>query len=128
MSDHAYETNEAQIFRREMAEIERASLADRKEAAAAFLDAMKTDTDHIAEQIEWIFNGSYGYGAMQAAKRIARNKRGNRNAQLNQMVAALCWRCPAKMAAAMWKKLSSSEKSVLAEAIRGTYEGRRLND
>jgi len=116
--DYAYEMREAQEFQSTLREVDRAPLAERKEACAEFLEAMRHSPDLVAERIGWLLDGNYGYGSMQAAKRVIKgSSRMNKAAQLTHMVAALEWRCPARMAAQAWKALSSSEKKALDRAV-----------
>ena len=117
MSDYAYEMQEAREFQQQLREVEKAPLADRKEAAAEFLEAMQDDPERVGERVGWLLDGNYGYGAMQAAKRVLKNTRSNRAAQLTHMVAALDWQCPARAAMAAWKKLSAAQKAALDKEV-----------
>jgi hypothetical protein len=127
MPDREYEMREAQEFQRQLRDVEKAPLADRKEAAKAWGQSL---TDHgrddhpsvVAERIGWLLDGNYGYGAMQAARRIADNSRMNRVAALSIMIAALEWMCPGKMAVAAWKKLSAPQKAKLEKAIKAEID------
>ena len=113
-----YEMREAQEYQRQLRDVEKAPLADRKEAAEAFLEAMK-DPALVAERISWLFDGNYGYGAMQAAKRVlGMSARANKAATLTQMIAALEWRTPPRLAVQAWKKLSSAQKAALDKAVK----------
>lgn len=118
MSDREYEAREAQEFHKQLREVEKAPLADRKEAAAEYLDAMKNDPSRVAERISWLIDGNYGYGAMKAAERVLRSPRMNRGAALSIMVAALDWQCPQRAATAAWKKLTKAQRDALDEAIK----------
>ena len=113
MSDYAYEVSEAQEFRREMAEAEQGSIEERKESAHEYFLAMRDSPSLVGERVGWLIDGNYGYGAMQAAKRIISSPRMNRSASLSQIVAALEWKCPQKMAASAWNKLTSVQKTNL---------------
>lgn len=118
MHDQAYEHREWQEYHRKITEVEKAPLHERKEAAKEFYEAMANDPALVGERIGWVLNGSYGYGAMQVAKRVlGMSKRANKAAHLNTMVAALEWNAPGKMVAAMWKKLTPGQKTALDKAI-----------
>lgn len=118
MSDFAYEMNESREFQKQLKEAESGSLQERQEARDEFARDMK-DADLVAQRVGWLLEGNYGYGAMKAARRVLKmSKRANKEAQLTHMVAALEWKCPARMAVSAWKKLSSAEKSALNAAIR----------
>lgn len=118
MTDHEYEANEARSFHKQLADVEKAPLSDRKESAERFLEAMR-DPELVAERINWLLAGNYGYGAMQAAKRILHlGKRANKSAHLTHMIGALEWQCPARLASAAWKKMSTAEKAALNAAVK----------
>ena len=112
-----YERREAQEFQRQLRRAEEDSLPEHREACAEFLEAMREQPDLIAERLEWLFDGSYGFGAQQAARRVL-TSRGNRVAWLVQTLAAIEWRCPQRMAADAWKKLSVEERVCLDQAVR----------
>lgn len=97
-------------------EVESAPLAERKEAMAAFLEAMK-DPALVAERLGWLFDGNYGYGEMKRAKEILSRPRMNRRAALTHLIGVYEWQCPPVMAIAAWKKLSKAEQSLLDRAI-----------
>jgi hypothetical protein len=116
-SQAEYEARELEIATRRATEIERAPLADRKEAKAAFFQAMKNPT-LIAERIGWMFDGNYGKGVqMQAQRILAGGKRSNKAAWVTQLVAVHEWQCPARMAADAWHVLSAKEKKALGAAV-----------
>jgi hypothetical protein len=119
-SRHEYESYEIRKFLSEMQEVEKAPLSDRKESAAEWLQALKSHPKLIADRINWLLNGSYGFGSYKKSREIARNTRINRVSALAQMVAALEWRVPSAMARAAWNKLTTAEqqrvnKLILAE-------------
>lgn len=119
-SQHEYEMREARMYHAQVAEIEKAPLHERKAAAVEFHDAMRTEPSLVAERIGWLIDGNYGKGSYDAAKRVlAMSARANKVATLTQMIAQLEWQCPARMAAAMWKKLSASEKAQLDQDVKG---------
>lgn len=113
-----YERRELAEAHRKLEEVQRASLADRKEAQADFIVAMR-DPALIAERIGWLLGGSYGYGPGLLAKRVLASPRMNRSAALTHMIGAFEWQCPEVMAAAGWKKLSASEQAKLESAVQG---------
>jgi len=119
MSDYAYENREAQEAFRQLREVENAPLADRREACAEFADAMKNNPSTVAERVGWLLDGSYGYGAMQMAKRVIASPRSNQRVNLTTLVSAFEWQCPGRMAIAAWKKLSQAEKKALDDALDG---------
>ena len=116
MTNEQYEANERnEAFRRTM-EIERAPLSDRREARAEWLEAMKSPA-LVAERIEWLLDGHYGYGQMVEAKGILGRTRMNREAALCQLIARYEWMCPAKFAAEAWKSLTDAQKADLSVAV-----------
>jgi len=142
MVDQMYENREHDRALGEIREIERAPLADRKEAQQHFFEVMRDDPAALGERLTWLFNGSYGYGQRIMARKILANPRLNRQAALTQLVAACEWRCPGVMAAEAWKKLGPGEKSTVGTVVENviqaaeldleenpdeTYQGKRTN-
>lgn len=117
-SSHEYEMREFREYQKQIHEIERAPLADRKEACANFLHAMAHDPERVGERVGWLLDGNYGYGAMKQAKQVLARKRMNRPAALTHMIAALEWRCPGAMAAKVWHKLTPTQKAALDKAVK----------
>ena len=117
MNAPAYDLNERIRFNKQLTEVERAPLAERKEAAAAWLESLTTSPEWVAEKIGWLLDGSYGYGAYQAARDVITHKRMNRRAWLGQTIAALEWQCPNNYARAAWNKLSSEQQAALNAMI-----------
>ncbi len=116
-SQAEYESNERLRAIRDESRIAKAPLADRKEAQAAFYEAMATDPAIVAERISWLIDGNYGYGQMQMAKQVVGSPRMNREAALTQLVAVFEWQCPRRMAIDAWKKLTGPQKKALSAAI-----------
>jgi hypothetical protein len=117
-SEVEYEAREVALVQREMAELERAPLSERKDAAQAFYETMRDDPARVAERIGWIIDGNYGRGHYIMARRILASPRMNRAAALTNIAAAAEWRCPQRMVAAAWKKLTSPQKKMLDAAIQ----------
>jgi hypothetical protein len=115
-SPEEYEQREVRAAQQRIREVEKAPLADRKEAAAEFLEAMR-DPNLVGERIGWLLNGTYGYGPMVLAKRILGSPRMNRRAALTHMIGAFEWQTPGAMAIAGWKKLTKSQQAALDRAV-----------
>ena len=98
-------------------EINSASLAERKEAQANWLDAMQNRPEVIADRLEWLLHGNYGRGEMMQARDIVMSPRMNRVAALSQRVALWEWLTPGQMAIAAWKKLTPAQQESLALKI-----------
>lgn len=119
LNRNQYDHDEVHRWYVDMQEVEKAPLAERKDAAKEFFEAMRDTPDIVGERVGWLIDGNYGYGAMLKAKQtLAASKRANKAAQLNVLIAALEWRCPGAMAVAMWKKLTPAEKAKLDHAIQ----------
>ena len=116
-SQTKYESSESRRAMLDEQRIERAPLRDRREAQAAFLEAMASDPAVVAERIAWLIDGNYGYGQMQMARQVVASPRMNREAALTQLVAVYEWQCPRRMAVDAWKKLTSAQKKALSAAI-----------
>lgn len=113
-----YETRELRGAHGKLSEVEKAPLAERKEAQQEFFEAMRDNPEIVGERIAWLLNGSYGYGSKLMADRIIASPRMNQSAALTTLTAAFEWSCPAAMTAAAWKKLSPSEKAKLEANVK----------
>jgi 3-oxoacyl-[acyl-carrier-protein] synthase III len=118
-SQAEYEQRELREANQRLSEVERAPLADRKEAAAEFFEAMRDDPELVAERVGWLLGGNYDYGQMMMAKRVLGAPRMNRVAALTQMVAAFEWSSPGAMTRAAWKKLTKGQQAALERAVQG---------
>jgi hypothetical protein len=118
-SQSEYENRELSQANQQLREVEKAPLADRKEAAANFLAAMRDHPQLVADRIGWLLDGNYGYGAMQMAKRVLGSPRMNRSAALTHMVGAFEWSTPSAMARAGWNKLTKGQQAALERAVQG---------
>ena len=105
-------------FRKQMEEVEKAPLAERKEGAVAWYNALMTDHMGVAQRVGWLLNGSYGKGSHDSACRVLASPRMNQVAWCAITIANLEWRCPAKMAIMAWKKLPVETRYQVNEAIR----------
>lgn len=106
-------------------EIDAQSLADRKEAQAQFLEAMRERPDVVAERIGWLLDGNYGRGEMQVARNTT--SRMNRPAIFTQLIAVYEWQCPRRMAIDAWKKLSAGEKARLQSEVEAVIQAAVAN-
>lgn len=116
-SQQEYEANEARMFHRDLAEIERTPLNERKEAAAEFAEALRERPERVAERVGWLLGGNYGFGSYKAARDVLKRPRANRAAWLVQTIASLEWRCPQRAAAKAWTGLTPTQKKALAEHV-----------
>lgn len=98
-------------------EIERAPLADRKEAQQSFFEAMRDSPENVGERLSWLLAGNYGRGAMMRAQQVVKSPRMNRRAALCLMTGVFEWMCPSRMGADAWKKLTPAQKQVLDQAL-----------
>ncbi len=106
-----------QQYTAQMKAVESAPLNDRKEARAEWLEALQNSPELIAERVDWLIDGSYGYVSYYRAKEIIHNTRMNRTAALGQMIAALEWQCPNAFARGSWNKLTEVQKDAVTTAI-----------
>jgi hypothetical protein len=113
-----YELREIQEAQGKLAEVRRAPLADRKEAARDFFEAMRDNPQIVGERVGWLIDGNYGYGSMLLAKRVLGAPRSNRAAALTQMVGAFEWQAPEEMTRAAWKKLTAAQQAALDRAVQ----------
>lgn len=124
----SYEWNEFASAGKKLDEVKRAPLADRKEAAKEFGEALK-DPELIAERLSWLFAGNYGYGEMLKAKQVLGvSANANKPANLNMLVAAYEWQCPADLAIKAWKALTPAQKKKLDTAIKRVMKRAEKSD
>ena len=113
-----YERREVEDFQRQMREVERLPLSERKENAQEFAEVLHRDPELVAERIGWVLNGSYGRGAYTKALQVARSPRMNQGAWLVQTVAALEWSVPTRMTAQAWHTLSAAQRKNLERLVQ----------
>ena len=118
-----YERHERRDAQRRLDEVEKAPLAERKESAANFFDAMRDHPELVAERVGWLLDGSYGYGQKLMARAVLGSPRMNRSAALTQMIAAFEWSSPSAMTRAAWKKLTKGQQAALEKAVQATIRG-----
>jgi hypothetical protein len=109
---------EMMMFRKQMEEVERLPLAERKENAMEWFKDLSDNYMMVAERVGWLLNGSYGKGSFDSACRVVNSPRMNQVAWCAITIANLEWRCPAKMAIMSWKKLPVETRYQVNEAIR----------
>lgn len=127
-SQREYEQREIRAAHKQIDEVNKAPLADRKEAAAEFYEAMAERPRLVGERVSWLLDGNYGYGSMLLAKNILSHKRMNRVAALTQMVGVFEWQSPEVMTRQVWKRLSPGEKNELARAVEHAIESAENED
>jgi hypothetical protein len=101
---------------RDAQEVEKAPLADRKEAAKEWAEALR-DPKLIKERVGWLIGGSYGQGYYAKALQSLEMTRGNRVAMLSQYLASAEWRVPPAMASAEWLKLTPAQQQAVSQAV-----------
>jgi hypothetical protein len=102
-------------------DVEKAPLAERKENAAEWERDIK-DASLIAERIDWLLDGSYGYAPYWKALQVLESPRMNRVAALSIMIAMFEWRTPQRLAIAAWKKLTPKQQETLKTAIQNIID------
>jgi len=111
-----YHDNEMRKYFHKIEELNASPLKDRQEAREEFYKAMKDSPLWVAEQIDWMLSGTYGYAEQYAAMNFFKGKL-NIAAGLTQMVAELNWQSTADFARDAWKKLTADEKQALQEHV-----------
>jgi hypothetical protein len=120
-TDYEYRMREAQLFRKDIQDVEKASLADRKEAAMHWLFDLKNNPLMVAERVLWLFQGAYGKGSYDAACAVLKSRM-NQVAWAAITIAALEWKCPARFATMAWKKLNPVEQRKVNGLIKMKIE------
>jgi hypothetical protein len=105
-------------FRKQMEEVEKLPLAERKANALEWYKDLSDNYKMIAERVGWLLQGNYGGGSYGSACRVLASPRMNQVAWCAITIANLEWRCPAKMAIMAWKKLPVETRYQVNEAIR----------
>lgn len=118
MNDREYAERERREYARRLVEIERASKADKLEAAAEFEKSLTEHPWIIVERMRWMLEGNYGYGAAEAANRVLTlSKKANKKAMLFQMIGRLEWSCPVYYINKAWKEISAEAQVAIKELI-----------
>lgn len=110
-----------------LAQATKQSLADRKEAQSTWLEALIRYPEQIANKIDWLIEGHYGYGEMLVARNVLSNPR-NRSgkvAQLAQLIACYEWGCDDRSARAAFKKLTPEQQAQVNALIQAVIEERK---
>ena len=118
MNNTEYESTERTRFWRQIADVERAPLAERKAGRADWAEAMQ-HPDTMAERVRWLLAGNYGHGAYLIAHEVRQNKRKrmNRAAAIGSYLAALDHYCPGDMARKAWNGLNKTNQAAVNKAI-----------
>jgi len=118
MKDHEYVECKRREYARRLVEIERASKADKLEAAAEFEKSLTEHPWIIAERIGWLLTGCYGWAEAEAANRVLTlSKKANKKAMLFQMIGRLEWSCPVYYINKAWKEISAEAQVAIKELI-----------
>mgnify|MGYP001370440704 FL=1 len=116
MNNQQYEQNEAILHSRYVQSIERAPLAERKEAQADALQLMR-DPETLTRLTRYMLAGNHGYRPHIIAREIAENKRMNRTAALTALVCLYETRTPNANTRAAWHQLTSDEQTAANAAV-----------
>lgn len=119
LSHDEYLKNERRRFVARRRGWEKAPLADRKAAAAAYGDLLRNPAA-LAERLGWLRSGNYGAAEKAAADALLANKRLNRSAHLGCLLAGVEYQCPLRGAAAAYKALTVAEKAT-ADAVFAAF-------
>lgn len=98
------------------------SLTDRKEAKATWFEALTKYPDLIPQRIDWLINGSYGYGEMLLAKEVLARTRSNRVAALAQLIACFEWGCDAASARSAFRQLTPEQQARVNNSIQAVID------
>jgi hypothetical protein len=120
-----YEQNEAIRLRAEIRATESASLADRKDAAKDMKESLLEGPERLERELDFIHNGDYGFGAQKEAENISKMVRGNRNARIFQLVSALAFRVPARMANDVFNSLTAEQKRKTNSILTASFPGKK---
>ncbi len=113
-----YEAQEWDMYIRDEREILTAPISERKENSEQFRVVMAESPEIVAERIQWLMDGSFGWAQHQKAIQVLRSKRMNRTAALCHMIALWEWHTPPDMARKAWKTLTPDQQKDLAGLIQ----------
>lgn len=82
------------------------------------------DTRLVAQRIEWMLDGNYGFGAYLICQDIMKNYRMNRIAALSQMIGGLEWQCSALEARKAYLSLDAAAQDRINAAIQAVIDER----
>lgn len=111
-----------QEYSRQLQNVEKQSLTDRKAARAEWLDALRNSPETIKERVEWLIDGNYGYVSYYNVRATIQNKRMNRTAYLGQLIAALEWQCPNAYAREAWNHLTATQQESITAMLNEVIE------
>ena len=97
-------------------------IADLQKAQHNLLQCWTEHPGIFADRLGWLLNGTYGYGAMVLALRVADNKRLNRMAGLSQLLAAVEWQCTQACTRSAWHKLTTAQQDNLNTLVAAELE------
>ena len=118
MKDREYVDYKRREYAGQIVGVERASKADKLEAAAEFEKSLTEHPWIIVERMRWMLEGHYGYGAAEAANRVlTASKKANKKAMLFQMIGRLEWSCPVYYINKAWKEISAEAQVAIKELI-----------
>jgi hypothetical protein len=110
------------LFAHQLNALQRAPLADRREAKAEWLDAMRHEPQLVAERVRWLLDGCYGEEAYTAARQVMNSPRANAVAWLAIAIAAHEWDCAPREARAAWRALTAEERERVDGAIHAVID------
>lgn len=117
MTHSTYHTNEINRTHSRIADLSAEPLHIRQERRAEFARDMADSPELVAERVEWLIDGNYGYGAYQLADQIRGNKRMNRVAALSQLVGSVEWECSSLEARKAFLSLNPAQQAKINAAI-----------
>lgn len=108
----AYQKRTEAEYKRDLAKAQRGTKEEKEAAAKLWLEHAKTSPELVAERIDWIFDGSYGYGACVVAWKLLDSGRLIVHLLL-PIVAGLEWMVPTELSMEAIGKLDSDELTAL---------------
>ena len=117
-SQREYEEREYKEFKRQLLSTLELSKKDKLEARAELLEALRNDPKLVAQRINWMIDGNYGYGAYRQAWSLIDRPRANRAAWMVQTIGALEWQVYPNDVVTLWKQLTPSQKQRLEEEVK----------
>lgn len=118
MTKKEYHDNEMRLLRKQLDELKNATKQEKAEAKRSLLECWNDYPKVYGERVSWLLNGTYGYGAMVEALKIADNKKLNRVAGLSQLVAAIEWQCTQAVTASAFKALPAEKQAQLSAIVQ----------
>lgn len=114
---NTYEQREMMKYHKLQGDLSGLPLWERLENRRIMAEAMATNPERIADDVDNVLRGNYGCGAYLVALECMSNKRMNRVALLSQIVGAVAWECSRVQSRKAWLSLTKDQQKRIDQLI-----------